>query len=245
VRTAARALRRSVRRARFRLWTLRLALRLRRNGSRLTLDCPHGAELQSAPAIELDLRGDLPGSFTLRLGRGAWLGRELSLELWSGGDSVLELGENTWFGRGCTLQLRGGAIRLGSEVQVRDHVLLKSYGELRIGDRTIVSRGADVHATGRVTIGRDCGIGERTTIIDSDHAIDGSDTPVFSQPLHVEPIEIADNVMVSANCTVLRGVKIEANALIGAGAVVRGGSYPAGWLTAGVPARALRALTQP
>ena len=49
LRARVRAARALLGRARFRYWALRLDLRLRRNGSRLILDCPHGGRFQTPP----------------------------------------------------------------------------------------------------------------------------------------------------------------------------------------------------
>ena len=227
---------------RFRVWALRLDARLRRNGSRLILDCPSGGRFVTPPIVELPLLGGGAGSLTLRLAPGASLGRGLILEVWAGGQSVLDLGHDTWLGAGCRVQLQGGRVRIGDRAQVRDGCLLKARGELTVGDRTIVSRGAIVHADERVSIGAFVGVGERVSVIDSDHAHDGSDTPFWEQELRTGPIEIERNVSIGANCVILRGTTIGCNSVVGAGAVLTGDEYPAGWLIAGVPARPLHPL---
>jgi maltose O-acetyltransferase len=52
---------------------------------------------------------------------------------------------------------------------------------------------------------------------------------------------IGDNVWLSVNVTVLKGVTIGANTIVGAGSVVTR-SLPAGVVAAGVPARVLRRI---
>jgi acetyltransferase-like isoleucine patch superfamily enzyme len=93
-----------------------------------------------------------------------------------------------------------------------------------------------------VAIGARCGIGERTSIIDSDHTHDGSDGFALDATLRTGPIALGDNVLVSANCVLLRGATLGANAVVGAGAVVRGGDYPGRSLVAGSPAEVVREL---
>lgn len=242
LRELVRRAHRAVDRARFRLWALRLDCRLRRNGSRLILDCPQGGRFDTAPAIELLLIGEEAGSLTLRLAPGASLGRGLILEIWAGAESVLELGEGTLLGAACRLQLHGGAIRLGRQTQVGDLVLMQSRGEIWVGDRVRVTREVILHADQRITIEDHVGVGERTSMVDSDHEHVGGDLPFLERAVRTAPVLVSRNVWIGANSVLLRGTMIGANSVVGAGSVVTGGEHPSGWLIAGAPARALREL---
>ncbi|HEY3018820.1 MAG TPA: DapH/DapD/GlmU-related protein [Solirubrobacteraceae bacterium] len=242
LRAGGRAARAGARRARFAAWAGRLRVELARNGGRLVLDAPHGARFDEPPLIKASHHGGSGGTLTLRLGRDVDLGRHTVLQVWAGGDSALELGDGTTLGQGSRLVLRNGAIRLGRSVQVRDVVVLKSDGELSAGDWVIFGHAAVVAATGQVVLGDRVGLGERVSVIDSDHGADGSDAFYLRQPLRVAPVRVASNVLVGANAVILRGTEIGPNAVVAAGAVVAGGEHPAGWLIGGVPARALKAL---
>jgi acetyltransferase-like isoleucine patch superfamily enzyme len=242
IRPAARAARERVRRARFAAWAARLRAELARNGGRLELDAPCGATFDDPPLIKATQHGGAGGTLTLRLGEGVHLGRHTVLEVWAGGENVLEVGDGTVFGQGAHLQLRAGAIRLGPSGQVRDGVLLKSDGELRVGEWFVLGHASVLAATQEVTL-EDCvGVGERVSIIDSDHAADGSDTFYLRQPLRTAPVRVERNVLISANCVLLRGTRIGRNAVVAAGGVLTGREYPGSWLIAGVPARAIRPL---
>ena len=248
MRDRVRTLRRALQRARFRLWALRLHLRLRRNGSRLILDCPHGGRFEGRPpVVEVPLTGDTASShstLTLRLGRAASLGRGLILEVHPHGHALLELGDSTWLGAGCRVQLQGGTVRIGRETQVHDLCLLKARGEIEIGDRVRVSRGAILQAERRIAVGDLAGLGERTSLVDSDHVHDGSDAPFWEQGLRSAPIEIGRNAWVGANAVVLRGARLGANAVVAAGSVLTAGDHQGGWLHAGAPARPVRPLAE-
>jgi acetyltransferase-like isoleucine patch superfamily enzyme len=178
----------------------------------------------------------------VRLGRDVKLGRELVLEVWTGSANLLEVGDRSTFEAFCRVQLQGGAIRLADDVHVRDLVLLKTKSALEVGEGTVLSRGVHVHATAGVTIGAHNAIGERTSFIDSDHTVGVSAVPVLARPLKAEPIHLARNVAVSANCVLLRGHPPRRERGRGGRAVVNGGEFPGGWLIGGLPARALRAL---
>jgi maltose O-acetyltransferase len=113
-----------------------------------------------------------------------------------------------------------------------------------VGERTIVSAGVIVHADERVRIGAHVGVGERTSLIDSDHDVDGSGRSVWEAPVVSAPIEVGDGVLIGANAVVLRGSRIGAGAVLGAGSVLVGEEQPPGWLWAGTPARAVRSLRE-
>ncbi len=242
MRRLARRVRLAVARARFRVWAARLALALRRNGGRLALDAPHGAAFYEAPLIEATPDGGSGGTFTLRLGRDVRLGRRLVLELWAGADSRLEIGDRTRLWSDVRVQLRRGAVCVGSDVQVRDRVQLKADGLLTVGDHGVLGRDSLLHCSERIDVGSHVGMGERTSVIDSDHSPDGSERYYLDQPLRVTPVRVARNVLISANVVLLRGSRLGANSMVGAGSVVAAGDYPAGWLVAGIPARPRHAL---
>jgi acetyltransferase-like isoleucine patch superfamily enzyme len=233
--TAANELRH---RLRFRAWTAWLSFQLRRRGGRLTVDAPHGARMDSRPHVDVS---DGVGSFTLRIGRGVKLGRGTHLDL-QPGDAVLEIGDGAYLMHGVRLQLRGGAIRLGPHVNLRDGVVLKSEGELTIGEDVPVSYGGMIHCVERITIDDRAGLAERVTVVDSDHTHDGTDDWFLAQPLRVEPVHIGANVFVCANAVVTRGARIGANSVVAASAVIGAGDHPPGRLFAGAPARPVRAL---
>jgi acetyltransferase-like isoleucine patch superfamily enzyme len=120
--------------------------------------------------------------------------------------------------------------------------VLKSDGELRAGEWVVFGHAAAVSATQEITLGDLVGLGERVSIIDSDHGADGTDAFYLRRPLRVTPVRLGRNVLVGANAVLLRGAEIGSNAVVAAGAVVPGGEYPASWLIGGVPARPVRDL---
>lgn len=236
-----RALHRRLAAARFALWQRVVTARLARLGVTVRWELDGPPRYWTLPRLEPVIGPAGPGRLTVRLGRDVKLGRELILELWTGTENLLEVGDRSTFEAFCRVQLQGGTIRLANDVHVRDLVLLKTKSVLEVGEWTVLSRGVHLHATAGVTIGAHGAIGERSSCIDSDHTVGGSE-PVLHRPLKAEPIVLGRNVAVSANCVLLRGTRVGENAVIAAGVVLNGGEYPAGWLVAGLPARAIRAL---
>lgn len=228
-----------VRALRFRAWALGVRLRLRRLGGDLRLDVTAPPRLRGLPHVDVE---GFPGVLTLRIGRDVQIGRDLVLDLAAGVDGEVVLGDGVTLQDGVRLQPWGGSIRIDPGAQVRDRCELKSTGDLRLGARCVLSRTATLHCHERIDIGARCAIAERTTIIDSDHGFDGSDTFVLEQPVRSAPITIGENVFIGTNAVILRGTVVGDRAVVAAGAVLNGGEFPAAHIVAGVPARTLRPL---
>lgn len=229
-------------RLRFRAWTAWLGLQLRRQGGRLVVDAPHAVRFDTPPRVRVHGLGDGEATTTLRFGEGVSLGRDLALELWARGTNRLELGDGVYFLAGARVELRGGTIALGPHTHVRDGAVLKSEGELRVGEEVTISFHDVLACTERIEIGDLAGLGERVTITDSDHTHDGSERHYLRQPLRVTPVRVGRNVLVSANAVILRGAEVGDNAVVAAGAVVGRGEHPGGHLLAGAPAKAVKRL---
>jgi acetyltransferase-like isoleucine patch superfamily enzyme len=244
VRSTARTLRLGVERARFELWARRLDARLRRAGGRLVVEAPFGAHFYALPLVEVYPYGDTPGTLTIRLGRDAHLGRGLILEIWAQTENVLELGDQAAFRAGERLQLRGGAIRLGRDATIRDYGLLDVMrgGQIVLGEHVQFGSQVALHAVALVQCCDHVTVGERTSMFDSDHRHDGSEAPVVDQPVAVSPVKIGANTFIGTNSLVLRGASVGPNCIVAGASVVRAGDYPAGFLYAGAPMRAIRPL---
>ena len=88
-----------------------------------------------------------------------------------------------------------------------------------------------------ITIGNNVSCGANTLITDSDWHLDNNRT------IGPSPIHIADNVWLGANVTVLKGVSIGENVIIGAGSVVTK-SIPDNVIAAGNPCKVLREIAK-
>jgi acetyltransferase-like isoleucine patch superfamily enzyme len=242
LRAAAASARDAAHAARFRLWTARLDAELRRRGGRLVLDAPHGLHFDAPPSLKVVMAGEGDGTLTLRIGRGVSLGRNVQLEVWAGGTNVLEMHDRSYTLDGVRLSLRSGTISLGRATNIRDYAVLKSQGELLLGEEVSVSIGSVLHCTERIELRDLVGMAERVTVIDSEKRHDGSDTHFLRQPLRVRPVVLERNVFVAANAVITHGTHVGANSVIGACSVLTGGEYPGGSIIAGAPARAVKRL---
>jgi acetyltransferase-like isoleucine patch superfamily enzyme len=134
----------------------------------------------------------------------------------------------------------GGSIRIGDRVQLHSHYahsVLATFpgGLLEIGDRTVLNYGVDICATKLVKIGMDCLIGTHVIILDSDfHEV--ADHARLPEP---RPVTIGDRVWIGNRATILPGVTIGDEAVVGAGSVVMS-DVPARSLAMGNPARVIK-----
>ncbi len=229
-------------RTRFRLWSIRLRLAVRRKGGRLKLHAPWGAHLKGAPRLEITRAGDTHGTFHLQIGRSVAIGSGVSIRLDAGSTNTLSLGDGTVLQDGVRLWLFSGRIAIGKNTILRDQAVLKTSGELSLGELVRIGYSTVLHCHERVELGERVVLADHITLVDSDHVHDGSDTWFMKQPVRAAPIAIARNTLVGANCVITRGARLGKNAVVAAGAVVREGDYPDGWLVGGVPAKPIREL---
>lgn len=242
LRSAAASARDAAQIARFRLWTTRLDLELRRRGGRLLLDAPYGVRFDAPPHLKIAMTGEGAGTLRLRIGRNVSIGRNVLLEVWAPGTNVLELHDDSYILDGARVMLRSGSIVLGPRSNLRDYVQVKSQGQLVLGEEVSVCYGSVIHCTERIELHDLVGTGERITIIDSEKRHDGSDTHFLRQPLRVDPVVIGSNTFIAANAVITHGSRVAPNAVIAAGAVLTGGDYPGGWILAGAPAKPVKQL---
>jgi acetyltransferase-like isoleucine patch superfamily enzyme len=83
-----------------------------------------------------------------------------------------------------------------------------------------------------------CGIGPNCYITDHDHGLDLAFAPL-QQPMVSSPTKIGDRVWVGANVTILKGVNIGNDAVIGAGSVVTK-DIPEKAIAVGNPAKVIK-----
>jgi acetyltransferase-like isoleucine patch superfamily enzyme len=147
------------------------------------------------------------------------------------------------------------AIRIGAFTHVRGELLTFAHGgEIEIGEycyvgaETYIWSGKSIHIGNRVLIAHHCNIFDNDT-----HPFDPEERHrqfkqiiTTGQPekvdLQDEEIVIEDDVLIAANATILKGVRIGSAAVIGAGSVVTKDVAPY-TLVAGNPARFIRELS--
>ena len=136
-------------------------------------------------------------------------------------------------GKGCCLR----SARCSNPVGVFHPVQLATIGAGRIviGDGCGIS-GSVLVAENSITLGRRVMIGAGCAVIDSNcHPLD-AEARARGERGKTSPIVLEDDVWLGMNVLVLKGVRIGAGTVVGAGSVVTG-DLPAGVVAAGGPAR--------
>jgi acetyltransferase-like isoleucine patch superfamily enzyme len=172
---------------------------------------PDTAERGSGTVI---LRGN---GNTVRIGPGGAI-QELYVEL----------------GSGCTLDIGEAGSSLGLFVfGVQDALFdVAEYVNFNARDRLLA------HEPGSITIGPRCLFASNIDVTVSDmHSVFDAATGERLNP--ARDVLIGEHVWVADRCTVMKGARIGANAVIGAASVVTG-TIPPGALAAGAPARVIR-----
>ncbi|WP_195955452.1 sugar O-acetyltransferase [Clostridium saudiense] len=115
------------------------------------------------------------------------------------------------------------------------------YGyNITVGDNFYTNTNCCILDCAKVTIGNNVWIGPNVGIYTPNHAFDSKErTDGYEKSL---PIEIGDNVWIGGGVTIIGGVKIGSNSIIGAGSVVTK-NIPAGVIVAGNPAKVIREIT--
>jgi len=157
----------------------------------------------------------------VRLGDGCVTERQPGLRIWVQRDGLLEIGAGSW------LRTEYGPV----------HFTVFPGARIRIGPRALVNS-AMFHAKCEITTGEDCLFGFGTRVLDADlHALDSR------TPERVAPVRIGDRVWLGSDVTVLRGVTIGDDTVVGARSVVTR-DLPARVLALGSPARPVRELAR-
>lgn len=116
------------------------------------------------------------------------------------------------------------------------------YGRLTtVGDYFFANRNCQIQDGGGVTFGDHVFIGPNCTFTTAEHALDPEQRNAGMEV--AMPIHVGSSVWFGAGCTVLAGVTIGDNTVIGAGSVVTR-DIPANVIAAGVPCRIIRPITE-
>ena len=133
--------------------------------------------------------------------------------------------------------MRGLFASLGEGVVVKGNFNCDYGRHISIGNNTFINCNVTILDTNLVTIGDDVFIAPGAVISAATHPID----PERRAAKHYQssPIVICDRAWIGANATVLPGVTIGRNAIVGAGAVVTK-DVPDNCIVAGVPAKVVK-----
>lgn len=174
-----------------------------------------------------------------------------------------QVGSGTVFGQGVRVRCPS-RISLGSNVIIDDNVVLDAKGEpstsrIELGDDVLIGRNGILSCTNayinigdHVSMGPNCylttkrfievgsnvSIGPYASLVGAGHSVTDPSKPALLQERTAQGVVVEDGVWLGARVTVLDGVRIGENAIVGAGAVVTE-DIPPNVIAVGVPARVI------
>ena len=157
----------------------------------------------------------------IRLGDGVMVDDNCVLDAKGDSPEGISLGDGVVISRNTIVSCKGGGIKIGRNSNISANCILISESSLSIGDNVLVA-------------------GMTYIIAGGNHRIDRTDIPIIRQPmLQKGGVRIEDNCWLGANVTVLDGVTIGRDSVIGAGAVVTE-DIPEFAIAVGVPAKVVK-----
>lgn len=152
----------------------------------------------------------------------------------------LDVGRGAQIGKGVHISVvRGAQLAIGENAAIESCVEIVVEGKLVIGANCFIGIGTVLVAAENMAIGDDCLIGAYATVRDQDHVIETRDVPYREQGRVCAPVSIGRNVWIGTKATILRGVTIGDNSVIGANSVVTR-DIQANCVAAGIPAKVIR-----
>ena len=152
-------------------------------------------------------------------------------------------------GSGHFIRVYGKVIASGSgRLQIRDRVhfvgtgvpiqlVVHEGGVLEFGEGCFVNFGCWISAHEQITFGKYCRVGPYCTVLDNDY----HSTEDFRFRPNSRPVVIGDYVWLATRVSILPGVRIGNNAVVGTGSVVTK-DVPPNCVVAGNPARIIRTI---
>lgn len=133
----------------------------------------------------------------VKIGNNVYIGDQVSLIVEQG--AVLEIADNSFIGENCYIKCFGGRVSIGQDVSINS----KSY----------------INGCGGVTIGNNTRIGTQSIIIASNHKF-GEPDLLVKDAITKLGVNLGENIWLGARVTVLDGVDICNDTVIGACSLV-------------------------
>ncbi len=135
-----------------------------------------------------------------------------------------------------------GSIHCKERIILDDDVMLFAKGKLTIGNRFGINKYSRIVAHEKIEIGDYVTIGQMVSILDHDHKYSMKDNKLSLDDYTTAPIKIGNNIWIGDKCTILKGVTIGDNVVLGANTLVNK-DVPSGTVVAGVPFKVIKKIS--
>lgn len=124
----------------------------------------------------------------------------------------------------------------GKNTDIRTPINGVNLGKVKVGNNVVIMNGSLMMASGRITIEDNTMLAANVQLISNNHDLDER-AIITCLPIHIKK-----NCWIGAGATILRGVTIGENSVVGAGSVVTK-DVPDNVIVAGNPAKVIKKLT--
>ncbi|MGK7344209.1 MAG: acyltransferase [Candidatus Nitrospinota bacterium M3_3B_026] len=174
-----------------------------------------------------------------KAGRGVVFG----MDVWLRHPLKITIGDGAIIDDGALLDAKGSGnrgITIGRGCYVgRGSILSCKDGDIVMEDYSNISTWCNISSNSKIMIGEKALLGPYVSVFATTHGFDNPETPILDQGWASEGVAIGKNCWLGARVTVLDGVDIGDNTIVGAGAVVNS-SLPEGVVAVGAPARVVK-----
>ena len=128
---------------------------------------------------------------------------------------------------------------IGEKCNILESVVISNPDKVSLGKRVSIHQFCYLDGQGEIEIGNDVAIANHVKILTSDHVFKNNDVAIKDQGIEIDKITIKDNVWIGAGATILKGVVIGENSIIGAQSLVNK-NIPPNVIAAGVPCKVVK-----
>ena len=164
--------------------------------------------------------------------------------------SNVRLGNGVYLDQGVYLHACPNGIEIGEGTFVMHHAELHVYNfrniphsGIRIGRNCLISEFNVLRGQGGITIGDNVYTAPLVQMLAVDHVYDDPTRPIIDQGITAKGIVVEDNAWIGAGAIILDGVRVGKGAVVGAGSVVAE-DVPPHTVVAGVPAKVVRRVEE-
>lgn len=145
-------------------------------------------------------------------------------------------------GKNCGIHIfKTGKIICKERIIVDDQVMLFAKGLLKVGERFCINRYSRIVAHEKIEIGNHVTIGQMVSILDHDHRYKMTEGNLQLDGYVTAPVKIGNNIWIGDKCTILKGVTIGDNVVVGANTLVHK-DVPSNVVIGGQPFKILKTI---